>query len=267
MFDLIRRWISRLPVASAVVLAGVFFGLISRGAGADEPVTVFAAASLADVLEELGEKIEDSTGIEVRFSFASSSTLARQIEAGADADIYASANERWMDYLVEAGLVDRSSLTTPVGNRLVLIAPADNDQGPVEIRPDLPLADLLGEDGRLAIGDHEHVPAGIYAKEALESLGLWNEAEARLALADDVRAALALVARGEAPLGIVYRTDAKVTDQVRVLGVFPEGAHRPIHYPFAIVASQADELTRKVFEFLTGSEARPVYESAGFTVP
>jgi molybdate transport system substrate-binding protein len=253
-------------VACGVLVVAWLSG-VPAFASADTPVTVFAAASLSTVLEELGERIERSTGIPVRLSFASSSTLARQIEAGAEADIYASANQRWMAYLMDAGLIEDSSVVTPIGNRLVLIAPRDDGNTPLEIGPDLPLGDLLGEDGRLAIGDHAHVPAGIYAREALLNLGLWAEVEDRLALADDVRAALALVARGEAPLGIVYQTDAMVTDQVEILGTFGDDTHGPIRYPFAILAGHTDERSRAVFDALTSAEARPLYEAAGFMIP
>ena len=257
----------RLPRALTTLLGLACLAPIPVGtARAQEAVTVFAAASLTDVFEELGRLYRDGTGDDVRFSFASSSTLARQIEAGAPAQVFASANEQWMDYLAERDLIAPDTRVAPIANRLVLVAPADAGVAEVEVGRDLDLGGLLGPDGRLAVGDPEHVPAGIYAKEALTALGLWDEAEPRLARADDVRAALALVERGEAPLGIVYATDARVTEGVRVIGTFPEDSHGPITYPFAILTGRDTPEVRGLFDFLTGTEARPVYEAAGFEV-
>jgi len=263
-------------------------GIACGSALAAERVTVFAAASLTDALETAGARWreqgpgedrpgedrpgedrpgEDRPGEErdeVRFSFAASSTLARQIEAGAPGEIYASANVEWMDDLERAGLIEPGTRVTPIGNRLALIAPKDGTPGELAIDAGLDLAGLLGPEGFLAVGDPGHVPAGIYAEQALRALGLWESIEGRLARADDVRAALALVDRGEAPLGIVFATDAALTDRVAVVGLFPEASHAPIAYPFAIVADAARPEVRALFDFLTGEEALGIYERFGF---
>jgi molybdate transport system substrate-binding protein len=231
-----------------------------------ETVTVFAAASLTDALTAIAGAYEAETGDTVRLSFAASSTLARQIEAGAPAQIYASANERWMDHLEAAGLIEPASRVSPIANALVLVAPADEAPPPVTVDAAFDLAALLGPDGRLAVGDPAHVPAGLYARQALEHLGLWDDVAPRLAAAADVRAALALVDRGEAPLGIVYATDAAIADGVAVIGTFPADSHAPITYPFALVAGEATPAARAFFDHLTGPEAAATLAAAGFTV-
>jgi molybdate transport system substrate-binding protein len=225
---------------------------------------VFGAASLTDAMEEIGRRYREQTGGEVRFSFASSSTLARQLEAGAPAQIFASANESWMDYLTARDLIEAETRISPIGNRLVLVAPAAGRQGEVQITPALDWSTLLGPDARLAVGDPEHVPAGIYARQALESLGSWSALDPRLARADNVRAALALVERGEAPLGIVYATDAAIDEGVEVVGTFPADAHPPITYPFAIVKDQSSAEVRALFDFITGEPGLAVFEAFGF---
>ncbi|MEX2644268.1 MAG: molybdate ABC transporter substrate-binding protein [Acetobacterales bacterium] len=250
-------------VRCAVVLALAAGGWL-RPAAATEPVTVFAAASLTDALQAVGETYEKKNGTPLRLSFASSSILARQIEAGAPAQIFASANERWMDYLAQRDLIVTSSRVSPVANRLVLVDPVAARTPPVSITPSLDLAGMLGADRRLAVGDPEHVPAGIYAKQALESLGLWEALEPRLARADNVRAALALVARGEAPYGIVYATDTRIDPEVAMIGGFPPDSHPPITYPFAIVAGQDSPEVREAFAFMTGAESRRLFEQFGF---
>lgn len=236
-------------------------------AAADEPVTVFGAASLTDALEEAGRVWHERGGGTVRFSFASSSTLARQIEAGAPAQIFASANERWMDYLAERGRIVAASRVSPIANTLVAIVPADSRTRTAELGPSTDLAALLGPDGRIAVGDPAHVPAGIYAQQALESLGLWAAAEPRLVRTDNVRAALALVERGEAPLGIVYATDARISAGVRVVGTFPPGSHAPITYPFALVDGAGGDTARALLAFLTGPDGIAIFERFGFSRP
>ncbi|MFZ4534130.1 MAG: molybdate ABC transporter substrate-binding protein, partial [Alsobacter sp.] len=188
----------------------------------EEPLTVFAAASLKTALDEVAPVFTATTGIPVRFSYAASSALARQIENGAPADVFASADLEWMDYLQQRRLVKPESRLNLLGNRLVVIAPADT-----ALR-DLPLtaaaiSGALGPTGRLATGEVASVPAGRYAKAALQSLGLWTLAEPRLAQSENVRAALSFVARGEAPLGIVYTTDASSEPKVKVVARFPDG--------------------------------------------
>lgn len=245
----------------ALAIALVFAGAPVRA----QEVTVFAAASLADALGEIGRLYEDETGKQLRFSFASSSTLARQIEAGAPADIYASASTAWMDYLQEAGLVAADTRVEPIGNRLVLIARRGSGLGPVTLTRDTDLAALLGPEQRLAVGDPAHVPAGIYAEQALRWLGQWAALEPRLARADDVRAAVALVARGEAPLGIAYATDAAVSTAVEVVAGFPAASHEPIVYPFAMVEGHGDSAAaRDAYSFILGAKALKVFRRYGF---
>ena len=250
----------RLLAAALICTAAV------ATARAQEPVTVFAAASLTEVLQWVGELYEERTGQPIRFSFASSSTLARQIEAGAPVQIYVSANERWMDYVAEIGLIEPSTRVGPVGNSLVLIAPSDSPLGNVTIDETLDLAGLLDDGERIAIGDPDHVPAGLYAREALETLGLWNAASDLLARTADVRAAVALVETGEAPLGIVYATDAMASDRVKVLGRFDDGLHTPVIYPLAVVAGQRSAEVDAVLDFLLGPDAVQLFEAAGFTI-
>jgi molybdate transport system substrate-binding protein len=248
-------------IGAALLIALAFAGPARAGEG----VLVFAAASLTNALQDIGKAYKAKTGKILRLSFASSSILAKQIEAGAPAQIFASADEKWMDYLAKRNLVVKGSRVSPIGNRLVLIAPAASSIAPLDIKPGLKLADLLGADGRLAVGDPAHVPAGIYAKQALSRLGLWDAIEPRLARADNVRGALSLVEAGEAPLGIVYATDAANAKKVRVVGEFPADSHAPITYPFAIVAGQDSAEAKQVFAFLTGAEAAAIYAKYGFT--
>ena len=230
---------------------------------APRPVTVFAAASLTDVLGKLGDEFTTSTGIPVRFSFASSSIIARQIEAGAGADVFFSADQEWMDYLEQRRHIQKSSRRNVLSNRLALIAPADS-KIELTIQPGFPLASALGS-GRLATGDPDVVPVGRYARGALMSLGVWNDVADRLARAEDVRVALMYVARGEAPLGIVYATDARVEKRVRLVGLFPAESHLPITYPVALTTRAAPDATRFV-DFVRSDSARATFENYGFIV-
>jgi molybdate transport system substrate-binding protein len=234
-------------------------------APAPAEVTVFAAASLTNAMQEIGKNYEAAKGGKVKFSFAASSALARQIEAGAPAQIYASANVKWMNYVADKGLIEKGTRKTPIGNKLVLIAPADSKLNKVEIGKGFDLAKLLGADGRLSVGDPDHVPAGIYAKEALQKTGAWKAVEPRLARADSVRAALVLVEKGEAPLGVVYETDAKVSSKVKIVGVFPGDSHKPIVYPFAIVKGQDNAASRAFFDYVTGEPGLAVFVKYGFS--
>jgi molybdate transport system substrate-binding protein len=227
-------------------------------------VTVFAAASLTESLRTLAGEARRATGTALRSVFASSSILARQIEQGAVADVFASADAGWMDYLEQRRLLRAGSRRDVLGNRLVLVAPAASTLALAPARG-FALAAALGRDGRLALGDPQFVPAGRYARAALESLGAWPQVESRLARAENVRAALALVARGEAPLGIVYATDARAERGVRVLGEFPAGSHPPIRYPFALTARARGAVAEAAFAFLTtGAAALAAYRQAGF---
>jgi molybdate transport system substrate-binding protein len=229
-------------------------------------VLVFAAASLKNALDDAMASYARQTGGKVTASYAASSALAKQIEQGAPADLFASADLDWMDHLAQQDLVVADTRTDLVGNSIVLIAGKDRDPGDVAIGPGLDLAGLLG-DGRLAVADVRAVPAGKYAKAALESLGSWAGVEGKLAQAENVRAALALVSRGEAPLGIVYKTDAAADANVRIVGTFPESSHPPIIYPAAVLKEAEDPAAAG--EFLSYLRAAPAakaaFEKQGFT--
>ncbi|TAN56029.1 MAG: molybdate ABC transporter substrate-binding protein, partial [Rhodospirillales bacterium] len=201
---------------------------------AQESVTVFAAASTTNALDEIGALFAAKGLGNIRPSYASSSTLAKQIEQGAPAHLFVSADLKWADYLAERKLLNPDFRINLLGNRLVLIAPADAKTPQITLDKTTDLAALLGN-GRLAVGDPDHVPVGLYAKQALQGMKQWERLEPRLARASSVRAALALVERGEAPLGIVYSTDAAVAKNVKVVAAFPESLHETILYPFALV--------------------------------
>lgn len=231
---------------------------------AAETVRIYAAASLTDVLEEVATAYEASHDVDIVGIYASSSTAARQIANGAPADLYFSANEQWMDWLAgqQITLRQRSNL---LHNRLALIAP-NNSRLPTITPGNGPdLLSLLKSGERLSIGDPDHVPVGLYAKQALISLGEWQALAPRLAPANNVRAALVLVERGEVPLGIVYQTDAMASDKVRQLGLFPETNHTPITYPIAIVNPKANEATVRFRHWLESPEATRIFTQAGFT--
>ena len=227
-------------------------------------VTVFAAASTTNALNDIAAAY-GKTHPELKFrpSYASSSTLAKQIENGAPAQIFVSADEQWADYLDQRHLLAPGSRIDLLGNRLALVAPTDSKVD-LAILPGVPLAEALGKDGRLAVGDPAHVPVGIYTEQALKALGIWSALENRLARADSVRGALAFVERDETPLGIVYTTDAAVTPKVRIVSVFPEKYHDPIRYPFAILAHQDNPEVKAFFEYLHSPEAREIWQKYGF---
>jgi molybdate transport system substrate-binding protein len=226
-------------------------------------VTVFAAASLKTALDEVAARFHDSGGDTVQISYAGSSALARQIQQGAPAQLFISASTDWMDVLAGDGLLAAGTRTDLLTNRLVLIAGSDTDTT-LDLAPGADLAGALGADGRLAMALVDAVPAGIYGKAALQSLGLWDSVAGHVAQADNVRAALRLVAVGEAPLGIVYATDANAEPQVRMVGVFPEDSHPPIVYPAAILAEGDTPQARAFFAFLTGARAGAVFTRHGF---
>lgn len=249
-----------IPMFRAALLAG----LLSLPAQASD-LTVFAAASLGDVLGDLAAAWQEESGLEVTAALAGSSALARQIDAGAPADVVISANETWISWLDERGRILPDSLRIVASNRLVLVAhdPAAASVAPVTADTDL--SALLGPEGRLAVALPEAVPAGIYAREALTGLGLWDGLKERLAPTDNVRAALALVALGEAPAGVVYETDAVAEDRVHVAGVFPSGLHAPILYPAAVVADSAVPDRALAFvDWLTSETARTILADYGF---
>lgn len=239
-----------------------FFCLSSSAAQNDEPaLVVFAAASLTNALQEVGDGFTKDASIPVKFSFAASSALARQIENGAPADVFFSADLQWMDYLQARKLIQSATRRDVLGNQLVLVAPVSSEIT-LHIAPGFPLLAALGN-GRLAIGDPDGVPAGRYAHEALEKLGLWNAVADHLARADSVRSALALVERGETPLGIVYRTDALIDKNVRLVDVFPDSTHLPITYPIAL-ASGAKADAAKFLTYVQSPAAGRIFKRYGF---
>jgi molybdate transport system substrate-binding protein len=225
-------------------------------------VTVFAAASLTDSLKSIADTYQTKTGAKITLSFGASSTLARQIEQGASADLFFSADTDWMDYLNKAGLIAQASRRDLLGNQLVLIAASTNSHD-LKIAPHFDLAGALG-DGRLALADPASVPAGKYAKAALTALGVWDSVASKVAPAENVRIALQYVARGEAPLGIVYATDAKVDPTVRVVGIFPGDSHPPITYPVALTKAASPQ-AQAFLAFLESAEARAIFVKAGFS--
>ena len=250
-------------VGVGLILWLTWFGSTSVAADADKPpITVFAAASLTNALQELGDGFTKETSIPVRFSFAASSALARQIENGAPADVFFSADVEWMDYLQARNLIQRDTRHDVLGNRLVLVAPADGKID-LKIAPRFPLAKALGT-GRLATGDPDSVPVGRYAREALTTLGVWNEVSDRMVRADSVRSALAFVDRGEALLGIVYETDALIDKRVRVVDVFPENSHLPIIYPIALTRAAKPNAARFV-AYIRGPAGDASFKAYGFT--
>jgi molybdate transport system substrate-binding protein len=232
---------------------------------AERMLTVFAAASLTSVLQEASDAYTLETKRPVRFSFAASSALARQIESGAPADVFVSADQDWMNYLQARSLIAPATRSNIVSNTLVLVAPVDSTIA-IRIAPGFPLASALGADGWLATGDPASVPVGKYAQAALTKLGVWAAVEKRVVAADNVRTALNFVARGEAPLGIVYATDAKSEPKVRVVDTFPTSSHEPITYP-AAATSTAGPDAAGFLKFLHGPVARALFDKAGFGRP
>jgi len=228
------------------------------------PVTVFAAASLKDVLEKAGKAFAAAGGQEVRFSFASSALLAKQIENGAPADLFASADLKWMDYLVEKDRIQRASVTALLGNHLVFVAPSNSPLTALELN-EAAVGQVMGG-GRLAVAEVTAVPAGIYAKQALQKFGLWGIVENRLAQSDNVRAALMFLERGEVPLAIVYKTDALADPKVKIVAQFPSDSHEPIVYPFALTSAAIGEGPQQFLTFLKGPVAKAIFEKAGFPV-
>ena len=225
---------------------------------------VFAAASLTDALTTIAKNYEAETGRKVTLSFAGSSVLARQIEAGSPADLFISADEAWMDELSKRDLITPGSRSDLLANRLVLIAPKASTSA-LKIAPDFPLLKVL-DGGRLAVADPQGVPAGRYAKAALTSLDVWSSVEDHLAVAQNVRVALAYVARGEAPFGIVYETDAMSEPNVRVVDAFPASSHPPIVYPVALTKG-AGEGAKDFLAYLKGDKARAIFSKTGFSRP
>jgi molybdate transport system substrate-binding protein len=237
---------------------------ITDASAQQNKLVIFAAASLKDALNEANAAFQRDKGQETTTSYAASSTLAKQVEAAAPADIFISADLDWMDYLAKKNLIKPDTRANLLGNQLVLIAPA-NSAAKLDIAPSFPLAQALGS-GRLAIADPSAVPAGKYGKAALEALGVWPSVADRLAPAENVRATLLLVSRGEAPFGIVYRTDAASDKAVKIVAAFPADTHPPIIYPIAVVASSTNPGAAGYVAYLKSPAARPIFEKQGFTV-
>ena len=251
-----RRRLARLLVAAVVVLG--------PGSVAAQDLVVFAAASLKHALDDAARSWRGASGHGVSVSYAGSSALARQIERGAPADVFVSADLPWMVYLEERDLVRPGTRIDLLTNRIVLVAHGDG-MAPVDLGSGFDLAGALG-DGRLAMADVEAVPAGRYGRAALENLGLWPSVADRLAQTENVRAALTLVARGEAPLGVVYATDAVAADGITVLATFPAESHPPIVYPAAVTAESRHRQAEAFVVWLASAKARPFFERQGFTV-
>jgi molybdate transport system substrate-binding protein len=246
--------------AAVVVLCG---STLSPGLAQDKNLTVFAAASMKNALDAVDAAYSAKTGVHIVASYAASSTLAKQIEQGAPADIFLSADTDWMDYAIGKKTINEATRVNLLGNSIVLIAPKDSGIGNVAIGQGFDLAKLAGS-GKIATGDVQAVPVGKYAKAALEKLGAWQAAEPKFAMAENVRAALTLVARGEAVLGIVYSTDAKVEPGVKIVGTFPADSHPPIVYPVAATTTARPEAAGYL-DFLRSSAAKATFEKYGFS--
>jgi molybdate transport system substrate-binding protein len=255
MIKALRNWL----VCCAVVLACA----APPAAAQDGNFVVFAAASLKTALDAVAGQWQKDTGRQAKISYAASSALAKQIEQGAPAQMFISADLDWMDYVAQKNLIKPATRSNLLGNRIVLIAPKDRAQ-PVEIKRGLDLVKLLG-DGRLAMANVDAVPAGKYGKAALEKLGVWASVSTKVAQAENVRAALLLVSRGEAPLGIVYQTDAAADPNVAIVGVFPEDTHPPIVYPIALTTGAGADAAA-FLAFIRSAAAKALFEAQGFTV-
>ncbi len=257
-----RHWLRLAAASFATAVLGM--AALSESALAAEKLTIFAAASMKNALDAANTEWSKESGKETTVSYAASSALAKQIEGGAPADIFISADLAWMDYVAEKKLIKDDTRSNLLGNRIVLVAPKDQAK-PADIKAGFDLAGLLGE-GKLAMGEVKSVPAGKYGKAALEKLGVWPSVEAKVAGAESVRAALALVSRGEAPYGIVYKTDAAADTGVAVVGTFPEDSHPPIVYPIAILSASTSADAKAYLDFLKSAKAAPFFEKQGFTI-
>jgi molybdate transport system substrate-binding protein len=247
-------------LAFTILLGSTWSPAVAQGG--DKSLTIFAAASMKNALDEVDAAYTAKTGVKTAASYAASSALAKQIEQGAPADIFVSADTDWMDYAIGKKTINEATRINLLGNSIVLIAPKDSKIDNVTVGPGFDLAKLAG-DGKIATGDVKAVPVGKYAQAALEKLGAWQAAAPKFAMAESVRAALALVARGEAVLGIVYSTDAKVEPGVKIVGTFPADSHPAIIYPVAATATAKPEAT-DYLAFLRSSAAKAIFEKYGF---
>lgn len=260
---MLRSFFMRANLMRASLGLMLLAGLAGQ-AHAAETVTIFAAASLKNALDEAGGAFTKETGIEVKANYAASSVLAKQIESGAPAELFASADTKWMDYLAKKELIALQSRVDLLGNQLVVIARKD---APFQTLP-LTADALLGAigSGRWVTGDVNSVPVGIYAREAFGKLGIWAQMEPKLASAENVRAALLFVSRGEAPIGVVYATDVNADPKVRIVATFPENSHAPIVYPFALTRTATANAPAKFLSFLESREGLAFFEKQGFSV-
>jgi molybdate transport system substrate-binding protein len=256
-----RHWLVRGLAAAVVLTLGPPLAP-AQAKGGD--VVVFAAASLKNALDAINAQWHKETGKKATISYAASSALAKQIEQGAPAQLFISADLDWMDYVAQRNLIKPGTRSNLLGNRIVLIAHKDGAQS-IEIAAGFDLAKLLG-DGRLSMANVEAVPAGKYGKAALEQLGVWTSVSSKIAQAENVRAALLLVSRGEAPAGIVYQTDAAADPNVKIIGTFPESTHPPIIYPIALTATASHPDAAALLTYLKSARAKSVFEAQGFTM-
>ena len=256
-----RVWLRWVLGSAVALLVPWSLQAPARAQGGD--VIVFAAASLKNALDAINAQWQKETGKSAKISYAASSALAKQMEQGAPAQMFISADLDWMDYVEKKNLIKPGSRSNLLGNRIVLIAPKDKAQ-PIDIEPGFDLAKILG-DGRLSMANVDSVPAGKYGKAALEKLGVWASVSNKLAQAENVRAALLLVSRGEAPAGIVYQTDAASDSSVKIIGTFPEDTHPPIIYPIALTANASPDAAA-FLAYIRSDKAKPLFEAQGFTV-
>lgn len=257
-----RRHLFR--VAAAALAGWLGISAFAAPASAADKITVFAAASLKNALDAANAAWTKETAKQTTVSYAASSALAKQIEAGAPADVFISADLAWMDYVAEKKLIKDDTRANLLGNRIVLVASKDAAK-PVDIKEGFDLAGLVG-DGKLAMGAVDSVPAGKYGKAALEKLGVWASVEGKVAGAESVRAALVLVSRGEAPYGVVYQTDAAADPGVAIVGTFPDDSHPPIVYPIAILSESKSPDAAAYLDFLKSDKAAPFFTEQGFTI-
>lgn len=254
----------RTPLAAALLISAAFSFNAAPAPAAEPTITVFAAASMKNALDDANKAFTKATGIKVVASYAATSALVKQIEAGAPADVFISADRKWMHYAVAHKLVKPDTRVNLLGNRLVLIAAKDSKLDRIAIAKGFDIAMLAG-DGRIAVANVKAVPAGRYAKAALESLGAWTKAAQKLAQAQNVRAALAYVARGETTIGMVYATDAQAEPKVKIVGVFPDGAHPPIIYPVAATPVTHKAEVARYLHFLRTPVVKALFERFGFS--
>ena len=257
-----RKLLGRLAVLAAVLVAWGPPQGAARAQGGD--VVVFAAASLKNALDAINEQWQKDTGKKAVISYAASSALAKQIEQGAPAQMFISADLDWMDYAAQKNLIKPETRSNLLGNRIVLIAPKDKAQG-VDIKPGFDLLKILGN-GRLSMANVDSVPAGKYGKAALEKLGVWSNVSDKIAQAENVRAALLLVSRGETLAGIVYQTDAAADANVKIIGTFPADTHPPIIYPVALTAGATSPDAEAFLAYIKSAKAKPLFEAQGFNV-